>query len=167
MQRDDIYLSRIFINIFITALILHAVLCIATGAVYSVEYKVDRSVIEKYAGDISIIKNAEATISILESLVGRKVRDSQSKWTYNLFYPAVKVQVGTAVESAGRTKTRRQGGLESKLIGVVVGRMGSFAIFTNKLVKEGEKYGEIKVVRVDIDRVLVETGDGVKELIVK
>jgi len=167
MQRDKKDVVRIFIYIFTTFFVLLGSVYPGVSVVNAVEYKVDRSVMEKYAGDMTIIKSAEKTISILESLVGRKVKNSTSRWSYNLFYPSVKVEVQREEGVAGKPAVKNRGGLELKLIGVVVGRMGSFAIFADKLVKEGERYGEIKVVRVDIDRVVIETRDGLKELIVQ
>ncbi len=167
MQRGDTDVVRVSVCIPIAFSVFFAILCSGMGSMNAGEYKVDGSVIEKYAGSISIIKNAEATISILESLVGQKVRSSKSKWSCNLFYPAVKVIVPEGNKPSGGPVFKNKAGLESKLIGVVVGRMGSFAIFADKLVKEGERYGEIKVVRVDIDRVVIETRDGLKELIVQ
>jgi len=136
--------------------------------VSAADFRVDKSLVRKYEGPVKLLKDAEETLKIMELLVHARRETGNRRWKYNIFYPSVEIETEAAYgPSLSARGTTSQPGPEFNLIGVVVGKLGSFAIFPDKAVKEGETIGEIKVVRVSLDGVLLETKDGVKEIVIR
>jgi len=147
--------------------------------VSAADFRVDKSLVRKYEGPVKLLQDAEETLKIMELLVHARRETGNRRWKYNIFYPSVDIETEAASgPSLSERGTTSQPGPEFNLIGVVVGKLGSFAIFPDKAVKEGETIpdkavkegetiGEIKVVRVSLDGVLLETKDGVKEIVIR
>ena len=134
----------------------------------SAEYKVDKSMIDKLAQPTVLMNEVKEMIAMMESVVSISDDSIPAVFGRNIFFPSVNIVSGLAVNEGGRTNEK--GNSLSNIpdiLGVVIGEGGRFVIFRDKEVKEGESYGEIKVVKISLSSVVLETGDGVREIILE
>ena len=133
--------------------------------VRSEEYKVNKSLIEKLAGPKMLMDEVKNMISIMESVVSSGSDTVRFRFSRNIFYPSVRISSGSDFnEEPSAAKKKEHTSVIPDILGVVIGRSGSFVIFKDKEVKEGDKFGEIKVVSVSLDRIVLETDDGLKKI---
>jgi ATP-dependent protease HslVU (ClpYQ) peptidase subunit len=168
MTNGKTALERKAAKYIVAALILPAVILPAPAVVNGEEFNVNDLVIDTSHGNpTELIEEMQHILSMLDSVLAKDQGDIGADWRRNLFQPLVKVYVEDGDKIGEELDPGELVSPEPELKGIIIGSGGAFALFGDIAVKVGDRLGNWEVASITLDRIVLVSKHGKREIVLE